>query len=349
VPIYHKPRYAKFIVIFLAFTLIYLCSLKKSGGSQDWLFPFLVAGLNPFKFFWQDWRYKRPYRRFRDREDRPRRLNALIFSWLTIILGALYLLVAGRLVLKTRQVQDFLFLGAEILAFLLLAFLALDLWHLRYHPPEGLEAPEKYPVDIFITCCGEPLEVIRTTLKAAQEITYQPREIYVLDDGGGPMVAELARTLGFHYHSRPLAGAPLRDSKSGNLNFGLTLSQGELILVLDADQIPAPDILTRLTGYFRFPEVAYVQAKPSFFLPDGDPFFNRDEIFYDTVQLSNDQANAVISCGSGVVYRRRALEGMGGFATWNIVEDLTTSYELVSRGWKGIYHRFRQLSMGYAK
>jgi cellulose synthase (UDP-forming) len=129
----------------------------------------------------------------------------------------------------------------------------------------------------------------------------------------------------------------LQDSKSGNLNFGLSRSRGELILVLDADQVPAPEILTRLAGFFRLPRLAYVQTKQAFFLPDGDPFYNRDEVFYDVVQPSNDQANAVLSCGSGVLYRRRALEEMGGFATWNILEDVTTSYELLSRGWKGIY------------
>jgi cellulose synthase (UDP-forming) len=65
------------------------------------------------------------------------------------------------------------------------------------------------------------------------------------------------------------------------------------------------------------------------------------------MQLSNDQANAVISCGSGVLYRRQALMEIGGFATWNLVEDFTTSYELVSRGWKGIYFPYA-LSRGLA-
>jgi cellulose synthase (UDP-forming) len=41
------------------------------------------------------------------------------------------------------------------------------------------------------------------------------------------------------------------------------------------------------------------------------------------------------------------LEALGGFATWNIVEDFTTSYELVSRGWKGIYFPYA-LSRGLA-
>ncbi len=302
---------------------------------------------NPFAFFWADLRGHLPYRRYREREDRARRLKALFFSILTLTLGAAYLLWAAWLVVWNPEWQDLFFLAAETLAYLLLALLAWDVWHLRYHPPAGPEAGAAYPVDIFVPCCGEPLEVIRTTLQAVTRISYAPFRVYVLDDEGSSRVADLARSLGCQYLSRPLAGLPLEDSKSGNLNFGLSRSQGELILVLDADQVPVAEILSRMVGFFREPRLAYVQAKQAFFLPEGDPFYNADEIFYDTVQLSNDQANAVISCGSGVLYRRRALEEMGGFATWNILEDFTTSYELLSRGWKGIYFPYA-LAQGLA-
>ena len=82
-------------------------------------------------------------------------------------------------------------------------------------------------------------------------------------------------------------------------------------------------------------------------MPEGDPFYNSDKVFYETIQLNNDQANAVISCGSGVMYRRRALQEMDGFATWNLVEDFTSSYELASRGWEGVYYP-HALSRGLA-
>jgi len=242
---------------------------------------------------------------------------------------------------------DICFLAAESLAFLLLALLASDVWKPRFHQPRGLEPAENHPVDIFVPCCGEPLEVIRTTLRAVSRISYTPFQVYLLDDKGSEQVADLAQSHGCHYLSRPRAGRPLEDSKSGNLNFGLSRSRGELILVLDADQVPAPDILSRLVGFFRLPRLAYVQTRQAFFLPDGDPFYNGDEVFYEVVQPSNDQANAVLSCCSGVPYRRRALEEMGGFATWNILEDVTTSYELLSRGWKGIYFPYA-LTQGLA-
>lgn len=288
-----------------------------------------------------------PYRRFLELKDRPRRLKAQAFSLLTLALGATYLIWIGRLVFINQQWQDFLFLAAETLSFLLLSLLAVNVCHLRFHRPEGLKSLEDQAVDIFVPCCGEPFKVIQATLRAVKRISYQSAQVFVLDDAASPQVAALAHSLGFHYLSRPLAGLSLADSKSGNLNFALGQSQGEFILVLDADQVPDPQIISRLVGFFCLPRVAFVQSKQAFFLPEGDPFYNGDKIFYETLQLSNDQANAVISCGSGVIYRRQALKEKGGFATWNIVEDFTTSYELVSRGWKGIYFPYA-LSRGLA-
>jgi cellulose synthase (UDP-forming) len=299
------------------------------------------------KFLWADWRRRLPYRRYRDLEDRPRRLKAHFYCLLTLLSGGAYL---AWLVLQAFYRPTFptwLFLITETAAYLLLLFLSLDVWRLRFHRPEGLVPDRPYPVDILVTCCGEPLEVISDTLTAVKHITYSPCTVYVLDDGGDEDVENLARSLGFQYFSRPRRGLERLDAKSGNLNFGLSVSQGEIILVLDADQAPHPDIITRMVGFFRLPRVAYVQSRQDFLLPEGDPFYNRDDVFYETIQLSNDQANAVISCGSGVLYRREALMEMGGFATWNLVEDFTTSYELVSRGWKSIYFPYA-LSRGLA-
>lgn len=267
-----------------------------------------------------------------------RRREARFFSLLALVLGLAYLIWLGRLVLASRGSPDIFFFAAEGLSYLLLGLLSYSTWHLRIPRPAFPESQPRFSVDVLVPCCGEPLAIIQTTLQAVRRITYQPIEVYVLDDGASEAVAALAQSLGFHYLSRPLAGLPRTDSKSGNLNFGMSKSRGELILVLDADQVPAPEILNRLAGFFSRSQVGYVQSKQTFFLPETDPFYNQDKVFYETIQLSNDQANAVISCGSGVVYRRQALEEIGGFASWNLLEDFTSSYELASRGWRGVYY-----------
>ena len=276
-----------------------------------------------------------------------RRREARIFSLAALVLGLAYLIWLGRLVLASRGSPDIFFFAAEGLSYLLLCLLGYSTWRLRSPRKANPEFQPRLSVDILVPCCGEPLEIIQTTLKAVRRISYQPLEVYVLDDAASEAVAALAHSLGFHYLSRTLAGLPRADSKSGNLNFGMGASRGELILVLDADQVPMPEILSRLAGYFGDPQVGYVQSKQAFFLPETDPFYNQDKVFYETIQLSNDQANAVISCGSGVVYRRRALEDIGGFASWNLLEDFTSSYELASRGWRGVYYP-HALSRGLA-
>jgi Cellulose synthase len=48
-----------------------------------------------------------------------------------------------------------------------------------------------------------------------------------------------------------------------------------------------------------------------------------------------------------VLYRRQALEEVGGFSTWNLVEDLYTSMLLHQRGWRSVYYNF-PLSTGSA-
>jgi cellulose synthase (UDP-forming) len=275
------------------------------------------------------------------------RLRMQVCAGAALMAGLIYLAWLGRLVLQGRTLPDFLFLAAELLSYLLLCLLTYSAWRLTTPRAEPPATAAKFSVDVFIPCCGEPLEIIRTTLRAVHRITYRPLEVYVLDDAGAEAVAAMARSRGFHYRSRAREGLPRENSKSGNLNFGLSQSGGDLILVLDADQVPVPEILDRLVGFFQRPAVGFVQSKQAFWLPEGDPFYNSDKVFYETVQVSNGQANAVVSCGSGVVYRRQALEAMQGFASWNLLEDFTSSYELVSQGWQGVYYP-QALSRGLA-
>ena len=145
------------------------------------------------------------------------------------------------------------------------------------------------------------------------------------DDGASDDIRSLATEHGFNYLARVKDATTENHGKAGNLNFGLSKSAGELVLVMDADQVPHANILEALAGYMRFPKLAFIQSEQSFWVPEGDPFFNQDRVFYGAVQPGFENQDAPISCGSGVLYRRAALAEIGGFATWNLVEDLTTS------------------------
>ena len=71
------------------------------------------------------------------------------------------------------------------------------------------------------------------------------------------------RGLGYITRGEDWTGMP-RHAKAGNVNNALMVTDGEFILILDADQIPEPDILEKTIGYFRDPKLALVQTPQHF-------------------------------------------------------------------------------------
>jgi Glycosyl transferase family group 2 len=286
--------------------------------------------------------------RYNEAADATRRLFARFFAFLTLATGLYYIFWAFNAVNPAHPIMGALFLGAEICCLGLFMIASVGVWRLRFKPPSGLPPDRVTSVDIFVPVCGEPIPVVRETFNAVVGIQWAGQKtVYILDDGHSDDVRALAKERGFIYRSRHLEGVPQVDAKAGNLNFGLAGSSGEFILVLDADQVAVPQILNVLAGYMRFPLVAFIQSQQSFAVSEDDPFFNNDRVFYEAMQLGLDGGDSVISCGSGVLYRRAALDEVGGFVTWNLVEDLTTSYELHQRGWKTLYYPY-PLSRGLA-
>ena len=287
--------------------------------------------------------------RYKDEQDRRAVIGSRLLALATVATGIAYLVWLFFALNPHHPWMGGAFLTAEMLCLLLFITASFSVWRLRYKPPEGLPLVAQAPsVDIFVTVCGEPLAVVERTLRAAAAIEWPgPRAVYVLDDGGSDAVKAEALACGFVYRSRVESNVPLENAKAGNLNFGLENTDGELVLVLDADQVADPRMLHVLAGYMRFPEVGFIQSRQFYIVPEGDPFFNLDRVFYEAVQLGYDDRDNAISCGSGVLYRRAALNDAGGFASWNLVEDLTTSYQLHSRGWKSFYYP-HAVSLGLA-
>ncbi len=186
-------------------------------------------------------------------------------------------------------------------------------------------------VDVYIPVVNEPLSMVEKTIEAAKNIDYINKKIYLLDDSGNKTYRKLAKKCGIEYIYRENR----INAKAGNLNNALKKTSGDFILVIDADQIVDPDILRDCTGYFRDKKVAFVTTRQRFDVHPKD--FNHDHLFYEHMQPGKHQQDCPISCGSGVIYRRTALEDIGGFQEWNIVEDLYTSFVFHENEYKSVY------------
>jgi len=279
------------------------------------------------------------HRRYGEIEDRPRRIRARVLGLVAIVFGTAYVALLPFNLNPETPVAGWAFFAAEVSCLVLLMVATASVWRLRFKPPEGLPSQAHPSVDLFITVCGEPLSVVSRSLSSVARLRYPGKlSVYVLDDGADPAVEARASELGFLYRSRAKDGLGREGRKAGNLNYGLERSSGEFVFTLDADHEIEEIGFAPLLGYMRFPGVAFVQSKQRFVVQDDDPFNAQDPVFYDGIQLAFDDSDAAISCGSGVLYRRRALQDIGGFASWNLVEDLTTSYELHAKGWKTLYY-----------
>ncbi|MFF0989395.1 glycosyltransferase family 2 protein [Kocuria nitroreducens] len=200
---------------------------------------------------------------------------------------------------------------AETYSLIDVSLFGLTVWRLRRRGEAGAP-PAGATVDVFVTTYDEPLDLVMGTALAAQAIRH-PHSTWILDDGARPELEALAAEHGLGYLTRSVDWADRpRHAKAGNLNNALMLTQGEFLLILDADQVPDPEILDRTLGWFNDRRVALVQT-PQWFVnvPGHDPLGSQAPLFYGPIQQGKDGWNAAFFCGSNAILRREALMQLG--------------------------------------
>ena len=242
---------------------------------------------------------------------------------------------------------------AETLAYIGTVFFTINLWKEWDIPQRPAptdvneclgpdEQTESRPlrVDLFIATYSEDVELVRISIQDALKVTYPaPIEykIHVLDDGRRPEMRAVAEQEGVNYITRDTNIG----YKAGNLRNGMEQTDGDFLVICDADTRVFPTLLTHTLGYFRDPDVAWVQTPQWFYdLPEGnrlpelmrrklgrigyglgkatealvgpivlgrDPFFNDARMFYEVILRRRNWANASFCCGAASIHRREAV------------------------------------------
>jgi cellulose synthase (UDP-forming) len=270
--------------------------------------------------------------RFFDRHTRTLRAFAL----LALLWSAAYLTWRiGWSGEGTSPVVFAMLLVTELYGFWALGTLA---WYSWSRPAvERPPATQGREVDVYVCTYDEPVEVVAATLAGCRALTY-PHTTYLLDDGRREEMRELAGVAGAEYLTRP----DNSHAKAGNINAALPRTEGELVLMLDADHVPMPDALDAMVGYFDDARVALVQSPHDFFNHDSVQHYvvgrHEQSLFYRVVCPGKDRHGAAYWCGSAAVLRRQALLEIGGVATETIAEDFHTTIRLQRHGWTSRYH-----------
>ncbi|KAH8822233.1 nucleotide-diphospho-sugar transferase [Flagelloscypha sp. PMI_526] len=224
------------------------------------------------------------------------------------------------------------------------AVLLLGKWRKRLELV-GNNVPQ---IDIVITCCNEPIDVIQDTVLGALALDY-PRDAYrviVSDDGASPAIASWVAMQKLHdnlyYTARQKPSVP--DFKTGNLNHAIRFTKGlpggpaPFFSSLDADMIPEKDWLRRVLPHLLI-DAKVGQACPAqsyYNVPVNDPLHQENRIPCSIYDTTRDTCEAAWNSGSGYIVRREALDSVGGFPH-SVSEDVYCAMLILAEGWKTVY------------
>jgi cellulose synthase (UDP-forming) len=198
-------------------------------------------------------------------------------------------------------------------------------------------------VDVFITVCGEPVDIVEKTVKAAVKMKYPKFNVYVLNDGyvakkdNWKEINIMALSNGATPITRLIPGG----YKAGNVNHALSITAAPYILIFDADHVPDEDFLAKTMGYFKDRKLALVQT-PQYYENKDDNILTKSaweqqELFFGPICLGKNASNSAFWCGTNAIVKREAIESIGGIPESNIAEDFLASLFIHQKGWKSLY------------
>lgn len=206
-------------------------------------------------------------------------------------------------------------------------------------------------VDIFICTINEAVDMLSTTISACKNIDYPNKKVYVLDDGRRPEVKELTEMLGCNYITRQ----ENKGYKAGNINNALSLTNSDIVVIFDADHMPASTFLRETVYNFVDENVALVQTPQHFCNLDafqknlqlGKLLANEQDMFYRVIEPGLSEFGSVFCGGTNILLRRKHLEAVGNFPETTITEDSLLGLIFHAYKYKVIYYN-RPIAIGLA-
>lgn len=172
-------------------------------------------------------------------------------------------------------------------------------------------------------------------------------EVWVIDDNSSDRTPVLLDQLTAEYPQLRVFHRPAEASggKSGALNQVFPLTQGEFIVVFDADAQVEADFLRRVLPVFDRGDVggvqvrkAIIQAEPKFHSKDARNFWIRGQLAEMALDAFIHQQRSSIGGlgelrGNGQLVRREALLDCGGWNEETITDDLDLTFRLHLNRW----------------
>src|SRR3989344_4012016 len=193
-----------------------------------------------------------------------------------------------------------------------------------------------YSVSVLIPAYNEE-DSIEGTVKSILDLDYKNvEEIIIINDGSKDKTKEIASMLEKKY-GKVILFDKTNSGKADSLNQAIKLAKGELIAVFEADSYPSQDSFKKMVGFFNDVKVGAVTTR--IFVREPKTFIQKlQSIEYRVIAFSRKLLGFLdaiyVTPGPLAIYRKNALEKVGGFDTNNLTEDIEITWHLTFEGYK---------------
>jgi peptidoglycan-N-acetylglucosamine deacetylase len=165
-------------------------------------------------------------------------------------------------------------------------------------------------------------------------------EVIVIDDGSSDATADAARKA-FGDDPRVRVYKKANGGKAAAANYGLSRTNAEIVVCIDADTVLAPDAIPLLVRHFKDPSVGAVAGTA--IVGNQVNFLTRLQSLEYVIGQSLDRRAFALFNANGIVpgaigaWRKRAIVDVGSYATDTVAEDADMTFSVIRAGWKVLF------------
>ena len=202
---------------------------------------------------------------------------------------------------------------------------------------------EEPAVAVIVAARHEPKEVLEETFIGLINLKYGNKDVYFLDDSSDEKYKKEAEELCGELGVKLFTREERHGAKAGIINDCLKTLDHKYVAIFDADQCPLPEFLNRVVPIMESDDrLAFVQT-PQFYtnldesnVARGAAF--QQAVFYEYICEGKSSQGAMFCCGTNIVFRRDALQEVGGLDESTVTEDFATSIKLHQKKWRSLYY-----------
>jgi biofilm PGA synthesis N-glycosyltransferase PgaC len=206
----------------------------------------------------------------------------------------------------------------------------------REHGKKALTAEGYTPMVTILIAAFNEQDHIAATVEGCLQIDYDDYEIVIVDDGSTDDTRDILKRYANDRKIR-LIQKKVNEGKAMALNDFIAHTNGEIILTIDADAVPDPQILNRIVPHFASPRVGAVTGNPR--VANRRSFLSKIQAieFASIVSLQRRGSRVwgKVLAISGVVgaYHKAALLDVGMYSPDMATEDIDLTWKLQIRHW----------------